>query len=82
MSKTNTQAAKSQPNSKGTFHHEGLEDHEVRISKHLNLRDLRALLRKLRLGRRDATPKSVTPECPNRGSSPNSSWIPAKSMRE
>jgi hypothetical protein len=28
------------------------------------------------------TPKTVTPECFNRGSSPNSAWIPAKSMRE
>ena len=26
--------------------------------------------------------KTVTPECFNRGSSPNSAWIPAKSMRE
>jgi hypothetical protein len=33
-------------------------------------------------GGRDATSKTVTPECFNRGSSPNFAWIPAKSMRE
>jgi hypothetical protein len=27
-------------------------------------------------------PKTVTPECFYRGSSPNIAWIPAKSMRE
>ena len=25
--------------------------------------------------------KTVTPECSNRGSNPNSAWIPAESMR-
>jgi hypothetical protein len=37
---------------------------------------------KIAVGSGDATPKTVTPECFNRGSSPNSTWIPAKSMRE
>jgi hypothetical protein len=27
-------------------------------------------------------PEFVTPECFNRGSSPNFAWIPAKNMRE
>ena len=33
-------------------------------------------------GWKDATPKGVTPECFNRGSSSDFPWIPAKSMRE